>query len=93
MKKLVLLVVGILIYGSVYAATILIPDNVTEPEAKEWMSILQERKSNAKIQVIPEIVAAVEVAKIEIDTYRKAIGLAPKFEVAMIEEAIEIKEQ
>jgi hypothetical protein len=80
MKKFI--VAFLLICGTAFAAdrTVVIPENVTDQEAKEWMAILQERKTNATVEKIPEVVAAVAKAKVDIDTYRKAVGLAPKFE-------------
>ena len=71
-------------------ATIEIPNGITEQQAKEWMSILVERKVNAAVNSNPVIVKATEDAKIEIDTYRKSVGLTPKFEkVAEVAEPIE----
>ena len=71
-------------------ATIEIPNGITEQQAKEWMSILVERKVNAVVNSNPVIVKATEDAKIEIDTYRKSVGLTPKFEkVAEVAEPIE----
>jgi hypothetical protein len=66
-------------------ATIEIPNGISEKDAKEWMSILVERKVNAAVNSNPVIVAATEAAKVEIDTYRKAVGLAPKFEAVKAE--------
>ncbi len=60
-------------------ATIEIPNGISERDAKEWMSILVERKVNADVNANPVIIAATEAAKVEIDTYRKVVGLAPKF--------------
>jgi hypothetical protein len=60
--------------------TIEIPNGITEQQAKEWMSILVERKVNAAVNSNPVIVKATEDAKVEIDTYRKSVGLTPKFE-------------
>ena len=71
-------------------ATIEIPNGITEQQAKEWMSILVERKVNAAVNSNPVIVKATEDAKIEIDTYRKSVGLTPQFEkVAEVAEPIE----
>ena len=71
-------------------ATIEIPNGITEQQAKEWMSILVERKVNAAVNSNPVIVKATEDAKVEIDTYRKSVGLVPKFEkVAEVAEPIE----
>ena len=58
-----------------------IPDGITETQVKEWVSILIERHHNAKIQQIPELVSATELAKTEIDSFRKANALQAKFEV------------
>jgi hypothetical protein len=43
------------------------------------------------MEKIPEVVAAVEKAKVEIDTYRKAVGLAPKFEAVKAEPIEDVK--
>ena len=59
---------------------IAIPVGITEEQVKEWVSILVERKVNAAINANPVIVKATEDAKVEIDTYRKSVGLTPKFE-------------
>jgi hypothetical protein len=72
-------------------ANIEIPSGISEKDAKEWMSILVERKVNAAVNANPVIVAATEAARVEIDTYRKAVGLAPKFE-KVVEKGIESKD-
>jgi hypothetical protein len=81
MKKFI--VAFLLVCGTAFAGdrTVVIPENVTDEEAKEWMAILQERKTNATVEKVPEVMAAVAKAKVDIDAYRKAVGLAPKFEV------------
>ena len=65
--------------------TVVIPENVTDEEAKEWMAVLQERKTNQGMEKIPEVVAAVAKAKTDIDAYRKQVGLQPKFEAVKAE--------
>ena len=57
-----------------------IPNGITEEQVKEWLAILVERKVNADLNNNVEVKTATEKAKTEIDTYRKSIGLAPKFE-------------
>ena len=54
-------------------------ENVTEAEVKEWVSILVERKENAKIQAIPALVTAQDAAKVTVDTFRTANSLEAKF--------------
>ena len=71
--------------------TIEIPAGISEVEAKEWLSLLVERKVNMKINSNPVIVKATEDARVEIDTYRKQVGLAPKFE-KVAEPIEEVKE-
>lgn len=91
MRKLMLIIMVVMIASVVYGAdrTVLIPDGITDEQAKEWMAILQERKINADMNKVPAIMSATEQAKKDIDAYRKSIGLVPKFE--KIEES-ELKE-
>ena len=56
-----------------------VPDGITDAQVQEWNAILIERFYNAKINQIPEVVQATEVAKTGIDSFRKANTLAPKF--------------
>ena len=60
-------------------------ENITEAEVMEWVAILVERKENAKIQAIPALVAAQDVAKVTVDTFRKANSLAAKYEKEVVE--------
>ena len=55
-----------------------IPDGITEQDIKEWTSILIERYHNAKIQAIPELVAANDKAKADVNAYRVSNALPPK---------------
>ena len=80
MNKFVLVLLAMVICGVAYAETIEIPYGITKEQASEWMSILVERKVQADMNANPVIVAASEKAKTDIDTYRKAVGLKPKFE-------------
>ncbi len=65
-----------------------LPAGITEQEMKEWCAILVERKVNADLNANVEVAKATAKAKEDIDTYRKSVGLAPKFEKV----AEEIKE-
>jgi hypothetical protein len=70
---------------------LVIPAGISETEAKEWMAILCERKINAELNANVEVAKATAKAKVDIDAYRKSVGLAPKFEVAKpVEEIKEI---
>ena len=60
---------------------IAIPAGITEEQVKEWVAILVERKVNAELNANVEVAKATAKAKEDIDTYRKSVGLAPKFEV------------
>jgi len=66
---------------------IAIPKGISEAEVKEWLSILVERKVNQEMNSNPAVIEATTKAKAEIDTFRKSIGLEPKFE--KVEEAKE----
>ena len=66
-----------------------IPNGITEEQVKEWLAILVERKVNADLNNNIEVKSASDKAKVEIDTYRKSLGLTPKFE-AIIEEPKDI---
>ena len=68
---------------------IAIPAGITEEQVKEWIGVLVERKINADLNANVAVAAATAKAKVDIDTYRKSVGLAPKFEVAK-EEAKEL---
>lgn len=58
-----------------------IPDGITEQQVKEWVSVLIERFHTTKIQKIPELVAAQEIAKASVDSFRTANELTAKYEV------------
>jgi len=64
--------------------TVEIPQGITEQEAKEWLAILHERKINKEVNDNPVVKAVAQKAQEDIDAYRKAVGLAPKF--AKVEE-------
>ena len=57
-----------------------IPEGITDANVFEWVSVLVERYHNAKIQAIPELKTAQEIAQADVDKFRKASGLQPKFE-------------
>ena len=59
---------------------IVIPEGISEQDIKEWVAILVERKVNAELNSNVEVIKATEKARVDIDTYRKSAGLAPKFE-------------
>jgi hypothetical protein len=59
---------------------IAIPAGITEEQAREWMAVLAERKINAELNANVAVAQATAKAKEDIDTYRKSVGLAPKFE-------------
>ena len=59
---------------------LVIPAGISEQEVKEWVAILVERKVNAELNSNAEVMKATEKARVDIDTYRKSAGLAPKFE-------------
>jgi hypothetical protein len=61
-----------------------IPNGITEEQVKEWLAVLVERKVNQELNNNAEVKLATEKAKTDIDTYRKSIGLAPKFEEKVI---------
>ena len=63
---------------------IAIPAGLTEAQVKEWLAILVERKVNAELNANTEVAKATLKAKEDIDTYRKSIGLAPKFEAEKV---------
>jgi hypothetical protein len=65
-----------------------LPVGISEEQAREWLSILVERKVNAELNANPAVAAATAKAKEDIDAYRKQVGLQPKFEKV----AEEIKE-
>jgi hypothetical protein len=73
------------------AVEIPLPDGVTEEQLKEWVAVLQERAANQTMEQNAVVKAEVEKAKTSIDTYRKSVGLAPKFEVAKLEPIEEVK--
>ena len=57
-----------------------IPDGITEAQCKEWLSILVERFENQKLNQIQAASDAVKTSQANIDTFRKANTLTPKFE-------------
>ena len=57
-----------------------IPEGITEAKVREWVAILVERYENAKVNQIEAVKTATETAKTNIDTFRKANLLTPKFE-------------
>ena len=60
---------------------LLVPAGITEEQVREWVSVLVERKVNQALTTNPAVASATAAAKVEIDTYRKAVGLTPKYEV------------
>jgi hypothetical protein len=56
-----------------------IPDGISKEQILEWIGVLVERKYNADIQKIPELVSAQEKAKTDIDAYRVANSLSAKY--------------
>lgn len=71
---------GLLLCSLAFAVEITVPDGISEQEAKVWMAELQEQKVMMKINSDPVIIEKTTAAREEIDTYRKSLGLAPKFE-------------
>jgi hypothetical protein len=57
-----------------------IPDGITETNVREWVSVLIERYENQKVNQIEAVKTATEAARTNIDTFRKANSLTPKFE-------------
>jgi hypothetical protein len=80
MKKFI--VAFLLVCGTAFAAdiTIPLPEGVTEEQMKEWVAILKVRKIEQKIKTDPAIVAVLSAGQIEEDSYRKSLGLTPKYE-------------
>ena len=66
----------------------MIPAGISEQEVKEWVAVLVERKVNAELNSNAEVVKATEKAMVDIDSYRKSAGLAPKFEKPVKEEEV-----
>lgn len=57
-----------------------IPNGISEEQVKEWVAVLVERKVNQDFNNNIEIKTATEKVKTDIDSYRKSIGLLPKYE-------------
>ena len=64
-----------------------IPAGITEQQVREWVAILVERFENQKLNQIQAVSDAVKTSQANIDTFRKANTLTPKFE--KVEEAKE----
>jgi hypothetical protein len=92
-RVLVLAVLGLVFFvGQSYAKDITItniPEELSDSQVKEWMSILVERLEEQKIQAIPELAVAVKTGQTSIDSFRKANSLQPKFEAVPVAEPIE----
>ena len=59
-----------------------IPDGIAEQQVREWVAILVERFENQKLNQIQAVSEAVKTSQANIDTFRKANTLTPKFEKA-----------
>lgn len=57
-----------------------IPDGIAEQQVREWVAILVERFENQKLNQIQAVSDAVKTSQANIDTFRKANTLTPKFE-------------
>jgi len=57
-----------------------IPDGIAEQQVREWVAILVERFENQKLNQIQAASDAVKTSQANIDTFRKANTLTPKFE-------------
>ena len=57
-----------------------IPEGITEAQVKEWCGVLIERYENQKVNQIEAVKTATEAARNNIDAFRKANALIPKFE-------------
>jgi hypothetical protein len=56
-----------------------IPDEIGETQVKEWVAILVERFENDKVNQIKEVKDALVVAQNNINSFRTANALQPKF--------------
>jgi hypothetical protein len=82
MKKVLSLLMAVLICTPAFAKDVLlknVPDGIEEQQVQEWNAVLIERFYNAKINQIPEVVQATEIAKTGIDEFRTANKLQAKF--------------
>jgi hypothetical protein len=65
-----------------------IPNEISEEKVKEWVSVLVERYHNAKLNEVKAVVDATTSFKTDVDTFRKANSLVPKFEAVKVEEIV-----
>ena len=63
-----------------------VPVEIKDEQVYEWVAVLIERYHNAKVNQIPEVVAATEAAKTGIDSFRTANTLTAKFAVNQVKE-------
>ena len=71
-----------------------IPDEITEKQVTEWVSILIERFHNQKIQQIPELQVAQTVAQKDVDSFRIANKLEAKYtkvDIGVVDQPIDVK--
>ena len=70
-----------------------IPEEISDEQVMEFVSVLIGRYHDAKLNSIPEVSAAIKAGQTGIDSFRVANALAPKFakieEVKPVEEKIE----
>lgn len=57
-----------------------IPIGISEEQIKEWVAMFVEQHQTNMINQIPEVVAATKSAQVNIDGFRKANSLKPRFE-------------
>ena len=79
MRKLVLVVLGLMICGNVFGATIEIPDDVTEEQAKAWIARLYMSYKQAKANDTPEYIAKIKQGQQDVDAYLTKIGLPTQY--------------
>ena len=60
-------------------------EGLTEKEVLEWVSILVQRREEAKVNQNQVVVQAMTAARTTIDTFRKANALEAKFEAKPVE--------
>jgi biopolymer transport protein ExbD len=89
LKVLVFLVWFSLLTAACFARDVVVkvPDDLTDQQVKEWVSILIERNENQKMQNNEAIKTALETAQKSIDAYRKDNGLQAKFEASEVKES------
>jgi len=63
-------------------------EGLTEKEVLEWVSVLVQRREEAKVNQNQVVVQAMTAARETIDTFRKANSLEAKFEAKPTEEVL-----